>query len=167
MVASSLFCLLFVQLIILLANPLQKAALCDSVNSIRLPNSTFPLHYHWHVHTNIHQGDLNFRGNVTLDIAVRELTRQVVLHAKRLRNFVITVQDLQTKNFYDNLEHVLDEQRDFLVISLLNKEGDQNSLFLVDRQYRLEILYDGEMNENCLGIYWIAYEQIGQQPNIR
>lgn len=127
--------------------------------SVRLPNNTYPLHYYWHLHTNIHQGNLTYLGNVTIDIAVRETTDEVVLHARHLRNYAITLQDLQTEIVYDNVEYILEDERGFLIVNGPSPGDDKEPFFQIDHRYRLQILYDADMNENCLGIYWIAYGQ--------
>ncbi|XP_075168368.1 aminopeptidase N [Haematobia irritans] len=126
---------------------------------IRLPNTTFPLAYHLHIVTNIHQGDLQFKGNVTIDIEIHETTDEIVLHATNLTNFIITATDLETGEMLTDLIYSLDRRRHFLIIHA--KEYYQ--IFEVGKKYRMEILYDGKMNEDHLGLYWLAYRDTQNQ----
>lgn len=122
--------------------------------SLRLPNSTYPLHYYWHVTTLVHKGDLDFKGNVTIDIEIKENTDEIVLHAKNLRNFTINCYDLETGTLLTDLTYSLDDHTNFLIIHA----REYYQVFEVMKIYRLEILYEGSMNEKHAGLYWLAYE---------
>uniref|UniRef100_A0A1I8PN20 Aminopeptidase n=2 Tax=Stomoxys calcitrans TaxID=35570 RepID=A0A1I8PN20_STOCA len=138
---------------------LSTSTLSTRERPVRLPNSTFPLAYYLHIVTNIHQGDLQFKGNITIDIEIKETTDEIVLHAKNLTNFVITAIDLDTNNMLTDLTYTLDKMRNFLIIHA----QEYYQIFEVDKRYRLEILYDGKMNANHLGLYWLAYHNAENQ----
>lgn len=126
---------------------------------VRLPNSSFPLEYHLHIATNIHLGNLQFKGNVTIDIEIRETTDEIVLHATKLSNFVITATDLDTNDMLRDLTYTIDTRRHFLIIHAL----EHYQIFDVGKKYRLEILYDGVMNEDPFGLYFLAYRDAENQ----
>ncbi|XP_073820885.1 aminopeptidase N [Musca autumnalis] len=126
---------------------------------LRLPNSSFPLEYNLHIVTNIHAGGLYFKGNVTIDIEIRETTDEIVLHAKNLSNFIITATEMDSGDMLRDLTYSVDNRRHFLII-----HGEEYyQIFEVGKRYRLEILYDGTMNEDHLGLYWLAYRDAGNK----
>ena len=139
---------------------LRKQATCHDARvlnkprPLRLPNATIPLHYYWHVTTLVHLGDLSFKGNVTIDLEIKETTDEIVLHAKDLRNFGIRCIDLETMQELTDLTHTHDYNNNFLIIHA----HEYYQVFEVTKKYRLEILYDGSMNEKHAGVYWLAYE---------
>uniref|UniRef100_A0A1A9W2N7 Aminopeptidase n=1 Tax=Glossina brevipalpis TaxID=37001 RepID=A0A1A9W2N7_9MUSC len=122
--------------------------------AIRLPNTTFPLHYHLHIKTNIHRNDLMYIGNMTIDIDVRESTDEIVLHAKDLNNFTLSVYDLETGLPLHDLTYSYDANNSFLIIHA----HEYYQVFEAGFKYRLEILYEGIINEIFLGLYWLQYQ---------
>ncbi|XP_061386744.1 aminopeptidase N [Musca vetustissima] len=58
-----------------------------------------------------------------------------------------------------DLTYTLDTRRHFLIIH----GQEYYQIFEVGKKYRLEILYDGTMNEDHLGLYWLAYRDAGNQ----
>ncbi|XP_037811881.1 uncharacterized protein LOC119603780 [Lucilia sericata] len=127
--------------------------------SLRLPNSTYPLHYHWHITTNVHKGDLDFKGNVSIVIDIKESTDEIVLHAKKLRNFSIICYDLETGTQLQDLTYTHDNRTNFLIIHA----REYYQVFEVMKKYRLEIHYEGTMNEKHAGLYWLAYQDHNNQ----
>ncbi|KAL9898322.1 uncharacterized protein ACN427_006527 [Glossina fuscipes fuscipes] len=122
--------------------------------SVRLPNATFPLHYHLHIKTNIHRGDFMYAGNVTIDVDVRESTDEIVLHTKELKNCTIFVYDLGTGLRLNDLTYSYDANNSFLIVHA----HEYYQVFEAGFKYRLEILYDGIINEIFLGLYWLQYQ---------
>lgn len=122
--------------------------------SVRLPNATYPLHYHLHIKTNIHRDDFMYAGNVTIDVHVRESTDEIVLHSKELKNVTILVYDLGTGVSLNDVTYSYDVNNSFLIIHA----HEYYQVFEAGFKYRLEILYDGIINEIFLGLYWLQYQ---------
>lgn len=122
--------------------------------SVRLPNATYPLHYHLHIKTNIDRDDFMYAGNVTIDVHVRESTDEIVLHSKELKNFTILVYDLGTGVSLNDVTYSYDVNNSFLIIHA----HEYYQVFEAGFKYRLEILYDGIINEIFLGLYWLQYQ---------
>lgn len=121
--------------------------------SLRLPNTTFPLHYHLHIVTHIHREIFEFTGNVTMDIEIRESTNEIVLHAKNITVRAITMLELHTHETLDDLSYTYEEYGSYLIIHPI----ENYIAFEAGQHYRLEILYKGLLNEDTFGIYWMTY----------
>ncbi|EDW84910.1 uncharacterized protein Dwil_GK12886 [Drosophila willistoni] len=132
---------------------------------LRLPNETYPLSYQLHINSSIHMGNFLFNGNATIDIEIRQSTNEIVLHAKNLSDFRITVLRLNDDaaaigagaaefELVDDLTHTFDSHGSFLVIYPF----ENYQAFEAGQRYRVEILYTGEMQKKARGLYWMTYE---------
>ncbi|KAH8382810.1 hypothetical protein KR009_005338 [Drosophila setifemur] len=128
---------------------------------LRLPNETQPLLYQLHISTSIHKGTLLFSGNATIDVAIRQSTNEIVLHAKNLTDIQITVHQLTDSEssgpgceLVDDLTHTLHEQGSFLIIH----PRENYQAFEAGQRYRLEILYTAIMRSRPMGLYYMDYK---------
>ncbi|XP_055909905.1 aminopeptidase N-like [Eupeodes corollae] len=119
-------------------------------SSIRLPTSIQPIKYNLHINSSIHENNLDFSGNVAIEIVVRETTSEIVLHAKQLRDLVISLKEDRSRRRFSNLKYSLQEDKDFLRISTPKTLN-------VGERYRLEIIYTGKIQEEFQGIYRTSY----------
>ncbi|XP_043653069.1 endoplasmic reticulum aminopeptidase 1 [Drosophila teissieri] len=123
--------------------------------SLRLPNATYPLFYQLHIASDIHKGQLLFTGNATIDVAIRQSTNEIVLHAKNLSDIEITVRRLTDagSEIVDDLTHTLHPTAGFLII-----HATENYMaFEEGQRYRLEILYTAIMASRPAGLYYMDY----------
>lgn len=131
-----------------------------SQRSLRLPNDTFPLGYHLHISSNIHNGDFQFSGNATVDIEIRTSTNEIVLHAKNLSDIQITLRLLDNARpeavgqLVDDVTHTYDPNGTFLVIH----PRENYQAFEAGQRYRLQVLYTGVMGTRPKGLYCMEYE---------
>lgn len=127
--------------------------------SWRLPNTTYPLKYHLHITTWIHQKVFNFTGNATIELLVVENTNELVLHAKDLNIKEIFIQDLTTRKQIENIkQRTID---DLLIIDSSFSENNSISagaaLFMNDHRLRLELHYDGNITDKKEGFHMMTY----------
>ncbi|KAH8346510.1 hypothetical protein KR084_001714 [Drosophila pseudotakahashii] len=127
--------------------------------SLRLPNETYPLFYQLHISSDIHKGTLLFSGNATIDVAIRQTTNEIVLHAKNLSDIQITVRQLtdEGSEIVDDLTHTLHHAGAFLIIHA----RENYAAFEEGQQYRLEILYTATMASRPAGLYYMDYRDEG------
>nr|XP_036212717.1 aminopeptidase N isoform X2 [Bactrocera oleae] len=121
--------------------------------SLRLPNTTFPLHYHLHITTHIHREIFEFTGNMTIDIEIRESTNEIVLHAKNITVTAITMLELHTNERLLDLTYTYKKYGSYLIIHPIENYVS----FEAGQRYRVEILYKGLLREDSFGIYWMTY----------
>ncbi|ALC45618.1 CG5849, partial [Drosophila busckii] len=127
---------------------------------LRLPNDTYPLSYHLHISSNVHLRNWRFSGNTTIDIEIRQSTNEIVLHAKNLSDFQITVRRLESTRpefegeLVDDLTHTFEPNDSFLIIHPLQKYV----AFEAGQRYRLQILYTALMGTRPRGLYWMDYK---------
>ncbi|XP_037949814.1 aminopeptidase N-like isoform X1 [Teleopsis dalmanni] len=121
--------------------------------SLRLPNSTFPLHYDLHINTSIHLEDFVYIGNVTIDIEIRESTNEIVMHAKNLSDFEIIVYELPSGDVVTDLTHSYDPFSHFLIIHPIQRYV----AFEAGQLYRVQILFKGLLHSTTYGFYWFSY----------
>lgn len=132
-----------------------------STRSLRLPNDTYPLGYHLHISSKIHEGDFRFNGNATIDIEIRTSTNEIVLHAKNLSDMQVTLRLLHDHarpedvgKLVEDVTHTYDAHGTFLVIHAL----ENYQAFEEGQRYRLQVLYTGIMGTKPKGLYRMAYE---------
>ncbi|XP_017124130.1 aminopeptidase N [Drosophila elegans] len=126
--------------------------------SLRLPNETYPLFYNLHISSDIHKGVLLFSGNATIDVAIRQSTNEIVLHAKNLSDIQINVHQLMDNGGFeivDNLTHTLHRSAAFLIIHPM----ENFQAFEAGQRYRLEILYTAIMTTRPAGLYYMDYSE--------
>ncbi|XP_055847857.1 uncharacterized protein LOC129913294 [Episyrphus balteatus] len=119
---------------------------------LRLPNTTIPIKYHLHIFTQIDQEVLEYKGNVTIDLSVKQSTKEIVLHAKLLRDFKVNLIDLLNSSYqqFESLKWVHENETDFLRISSPIE-------LKLGQQYRLEILFTGDIRLQNFGFYRTTY----------
>ncbi|XP_044250933.1 aminopeptidase N-like [Drosophila takahashii] len=130
-------------------------AVSQQERSLRLPNETYPIFYQLHISSDIHKGTLDFFGNATIDIAVRQSTNEIVLHAKNLSDIQITVLQLTDEGsvIVPDLTHTLHHSADFLIIH----PRKNYQAFEKGQRYHLEILYKSTMASQPGGLYYMDY----------
>ncbi|XP_055842418.1 uncharacterized protein LOC129909357 [Episyrphus balteatus] len=118
-------------------------------NTIRLPTFIQPKKYNLHITSNIHDNVLTFNGSVIIEFAVKVSTSEIVLHAKDLRDIVICLIENKNRRF-ENLKYKLEKDTDFLRISAPKRLNSGEN-------YRLEIVYNGNIQEEFYGLYKTSY----------
>lgn len=134
---------------------LVSGSMGERERSLRLPNATYPLFYQLHISSDIHKGQLLFSGNATIDVAIRQSTNEIVLHAKNLTDIQITVHRLTAEGseIVDDLTHTLHPTAALLIIH----PTENYQAFEEGQQYRLEILYTAIMASRPAGLYYMDY----------
>ncbi|XP_055840858.1 uncharacterized protein LOC129908421 [Episyrphus balteatus] len=126
----------------------------DNVTSrIRLPRALRPTKYYLHITTRIHQDILRFNGNVSIELTVKEPTDEIVLHAKSLYDFEVSLRNLRTDEEVKGLRYVHEHRYNFLRIFSTSKPLE----LMAGERYRLEILYTGEHQDTNFGFYRDTY----------
>lgn len=144
--------ILFLPLLILVSlTNLSLKVTSQNTSSYRLPTAIQPIKYNLHITSGIHDNNLVFSGHVVIELVVKESTNEIVLHAKELRDLVISVIDVRKNRRYEDLKYSLQKDKDFLTISAPKRLN-------AGERYRLEILYLGNIQEkNFYGIYKTTY----------
>ncbi|BFF91421.1 aminopeptidase N [Drosophila madeirensis] len=136
-----------------LENPNLRAVipLADEDN-YRLPNETNPLHYDVYLSTDVHLGYTIFNGTVSITLEVLETTQEIVVHARQLFSFAVTIQQLEVEAATEQtLDHEYEAAREFLTLS---KSGLS---FPADTKWLLKISYQGNLRTDNGGFYLSTY----------
>lgn len=128
------------------------SALEDSVIQYRLPNDTKPESYDIYISTNIHSGDFNFEGTVSILISVLSETSSIRLHSHRLH----TIHDISLleEGSGDSVPlgiETYDNDNNFLTIPLLTGVLESG------KRYLLHIVFDGILQDDPRGFYKSSY----------
>ncbi|XP_055915450.1 aminopeptidase N-like [Eupeodes corollae] len=124
-----------------------------SKSHIRLPSALIPTKYYVHINTRIHENIRPFNGNVTIELRVIEPTDEIVLHAKYLYDFEVSLRNLKTGEELEGLRFVHEHKLNFLRIFGVRKELNLKPGEL----YRLEILFGGTHQDANYGFYMDSY----------
>lgn len=126
------------------------APLADE-DSLRLPQSSFPLSYEIALKTNVHEGQRAFTGTVKIEIEVRETTDFITLHNREL---VIDIESVKLTNSAGTELTVAvsgDAEKEFLHIESVGQPLTPGSI------YTLEISYSGLLQLGTYGFYRSSY----------
>lgn len=118
----------------------------------RLPNDTIPTKYEINIVTNVHSGDFNFSGTVTIVVKILQDTKSITLHQRQLTINSIDLSDDQA-NTFDLHPYEYDTVTEFLKITPLN-----NVTLAKDKTFFLKIQYNGELREDQKGFYRSSYK---------
>jgi Peptidase M1 N-terminal domain len=123
--------------------------LADDDDSLRLPQSSWPLSYDLTLTTNVHAGVRAFTGKVIISIEIKAATNFITLHNRGL-----TINDVKLKSNSGNeleIDHKSDAVKEFLVIESLTtplQSGDQLTV---------EIEFNGLLQTGTSGFYRSSY----------
>lgn len=124
----------------------------DDEPNYRLPNNTSPSHYDVTLTTNVHTGNLDFKGVVVITIRVDlEETKSIVLHARQLANYSATLLDTVT-SISKRLNPGYASDTEFLTLT-----PEDNSELVQGRIYTVTIEYDGKLRTDNGGFYLSTY----------
>lgn len=121
----------------------------DSVN-YRLPNNTKPISYVVELVTNVHEGDFNFTGTVTISFKVLESnSTTITLHAGQLT--IISVELQSSAGMHISSKYTQsDKTTEFLTIT-------SEDTLVQNSNYRVQIKYSGELRDDNKGFYKASY----------
>ncbi|XP_055907199.1 uncharacterized protein LOC129942349 [Eupeodes corollae] len=118
----------------------------------RLPNSTSPNYYYVKLTTNVHKGDKDFKGEVTINITVNKTAnaKDIVIHARQLTDFDATLIDEagSTKKLTTSYESATE----FLTLT-----PEDKSTLAKGKTYNVVIKYNGKLREDNGGFYLSTY----------
>ena len=121
-----------------------------SALSFRLPNNTVPIHYDVSLLTDIHLGNFDFFGTVTIDIRVVEETETITIHYRQLAISSIDLLDFSGRILESNVNFEQIEEVEFLVI--------KPRLMLIElNRYKVVIRYRGLLRTDDYGFYRASY----------
>lgn len=118
--------------------------------SYRLPNTTTPLHYDIWLTTDIHRGDFNFDGRVTIKILALQNTTEITLHYRQLTIKNVRLLREGGGTMQANVPFTLIPFEEFLVATprIQLTEGVN---------YWVEITYNGTLRDDDAGFYRSSY----------
>jgi aminopeptidase N len=129
--------------------------LISSDDSLRLPETSIPLHYDLLMSTEIHLGARNFNGNVKIDIEIKEETETITLHSRGLSIISLKLFDdekIQIESIYS-----LNVEKEFLIILSTSRT------FKTGEKFKIEIEFSGLMQLGTEGFYMSSYRTGDEQ----
>ncbi|XP_070503360.1 aminopeptidase N-like [Chironomus tepperi] len=121
-----------------------------SALSFRLPNNTVPIHYDISLLTDIHLGNFDFFGTVTIDIRVLEATETITVHYRQSTIASIDLLDFNGRLIESNVNYEQIEEVEFLVIK-------PRATLLEFHQYKVVIRYRALLRTDDYGFYRASY----------
>jgi len=121
-----------------------------SALSFRLPNNTVPIHYDISLLTDIHLGNFDFFGTVTIDIRVVEATETITIHYRQSAISGIDLLNLNGQILESNVDFEQIEEVEFLVIK-------PRTRLLEFNQYKVVIRYRAVLRTDDYGFYRASY----------
>lgn len=118
--------------------------------SFRLPNNTVPIHYDVSLLTDIHLGNFDFFGTVTIDIRVVEATETITVHYRQSTISSIDLLNLNGQIIESNVDYEQIEEVEFLVIK-------PRTALLELNQYKVVIRYRALLRTDDYGFYRASY----------
>ncbi|XP_037036998.1 aminopeptidase N-like [Bradysia coprophila] len=118
--------------------------------SYRLPNTTLPMSYDIWISTDIHRGDFEFNGQVTVRFRCIEPTSELTLQYRDLTIETVNLFDSNNNLIEDDVAWHLNETLEFLIIEP-NQQLEQG------QEYSVSVTYNGTMTDDGLGIYRAWY----------
>lgn len=128
-------------------------ALDESEHQWRLPKTSTPISYDLHLISNIHTGDLNVDGEISIKLKVLETTNRLTLHSKNISIEVLTLFDAADKEVTIS-NYSLYTPTEILTVYLIS-EVSPNSEFTLKVKYQF-VMYDPP-NTDMVGFYRTSY----------
>lgn len=149
---GSLFPLLFL-IAVIRSSPFQRTDEINKDESSRLPSSSRPISYDITLTTNVHTGERDFTGVVSIAIKITTETNTITLHNNGLMPIITRLY----VNGVDDLVHTTrsDASRNFFIITT-------ERTLQVDELYTIEITYKGQLQTSMNGFYLSSY-RIGNE----
>lgn len=132
-------------------NPNARLEVPKEFLNYRLPNNTYPEHYDLTLTTNVHTGERDFTGTVIIDIVIVEATTEIVLHARQLEGFQVTIKNPST-GLSEELSYSYEVEREFLTL-----KRKINTPFPAGSKWQLTIVYKGKLRTDNKGFYISSY----------
>ncbi|XP_053685993.1 aminopeptidase N-like [Sabethes cyaneus] len=134
---------------ICLANPFRDRS--REFDTYRLPNTTVPTHYSLYLDTNVHIGELEYKGNVQISITALEQTRQVVLHS--VRSVINRLELLNSQQLAVPIHgYEFDEDKQFLIVNT-------KDTLAVGTNYVLDIDFTNSLDRTDKAGFYHSYYQ--------
>lgn len=118
--------------------------------SYRLPNNTRPLNYDVFLKTDIHLGNFDFNGVVTIKIQAIETTNNITLHVRQLTIDQIDLRDSCGTLIESNVSYSIVDVVEFLMI-------EPTVQLVQNEEYIIEISYHGILRRDDSGFYRSSY----------
>jgi aminopeptidase N len=122
----------------------------SSALSFRLPNNTVPIHYDISLLTDIHVGNFDFFGTVTIDLRVVEQTETITVHYRQSTVSSIDLLNINGQLIESNVDYEQIEEVEFLVIK-------PRTRLIVFNQYKVVIRYRAVLRTDDYGFYRASY----------
>jgi aminopeptidase N len=116
----------------------------------RLPNNTRPINYNIWLTTDVHRGEFEFDGRVTILFEVLENSTEITLHSRQLT--IVGIRFLQSTGgtIQSNVPFEEKEDVEFLVIKPTRR-------LVEGTQYQVEVTYKGTLRTDDAGFYRSSY----------
>lgn len=118
----------------------------------RLPNNTRPISYDIFLSTDVHIGKPEFTGTVKINIAVLESSNTITLHQRQITIDTVKLYDVSAPAVVIPTSYNLQEDAEFLIISLTSGNLD------ISKVYVVEITYQGLLRDDNMGFYRSTYK---------
>lgn len=130
----------------------EVSSFTDPFNGIdyRLHNSTVPIRYNIWLSTEIHKGEFDFEGRVTIDVQVVENTSNITLHYRQLTIVNVDLLSSTGTTIQANVPTAAKEDVEFLIIT-------PTQPLVAGQTYSVVISYLGTLREDDAGFYRSSY----------
>lgn len=122
----------------------------DDDDNLRLPQTSFPLHYDLSLTTSVHAGHRNFTGSEKIDIEIRESTDIITMHCRGLA--FESVKLIARSGAEVEIDYWFEEEKDFVHIESLIRPLQFGEL------YTVEIIFSGQLQLGTSGFYRSSYK---------
>lgn len=124
----------------------------DPFNGIdyRLHNSTVPIRYDIWLSTEIHKGEFDFEGRVTIEIRVIENTSNITLHYRQLTIVNVDLLSSAGSAIQSNVPTTSHDDVEFLIINPTQE-------LIAGQNYSVVISYLGVLRDDDAGFYRSSY----------
>lgn len=116
-------------------------------DTLRLPQTTFPISYDLEIQTSVHDGSRNFNGKVKILVEIRQTTKVVTLHNRGLSINSVVLKDSADQILTQT--HREEIEKEFLHIESVND--------LPLGEFSVEIIYTGLLNLDLGGFFRTSY----------
>lgn len=118
--------------------------------SFRLPNNSYPTHYDISLITDIHLGNFDFFGTVTIDIRMVENSLSITVNSMLMTIYNIDLLSPNNQLIESGVRYEQIERLEFLVIYPLSE-------LLQNSAYKVRISYSGVLRTDDYGFYRASY----------
>lgn len=128
------------------------APLADPFDGIeyRLPNDTKPIHYDIWLTTDVHRGEFEFSGQVTILIDALVNTNQITLHHRDIEISNVNLMSETGVPIQSNVPFTSVPATEFLVIT-------PTAQLIALSKYQVQITYSGSLRDDNAGFYHSSY----------